>query len=84
MNRVGTGTIAFFGVAGVVMVLVSRELKDRGGDVGAAASTFNLIGLIWTAVAIFLVFVFLLGRRASSRAAARRAEALREQNGPDA
>ncbi len=84
MNGVGKGTIAFFGGVGVLMVLVAREFKDRGGDVGAASSTFYLIGSIWTAVAIFLLLLFLLIGRSSRRADRRRAELLRDSSeGPD-
>ncbi len=57
MNGVSKGLTAFFGGVGVLMVLISREFKDRGGDLGSAASTFFLIGTIWTAVAIFLLLV---------------------------
>ncbi len=83
MNRPGKAVIAFFGVAGVVMVLVAREFTERGGELGNVARTFNLIGIIWTAVAIFLVVVVLLAGRAS-RAAARQVELQRDApEGPD-
>lgn len=78
MNRVGTGIIAFFGVSGVVMVLVGRELEDRRGEVGDAASVFVLIGMIWTAVAIFLLVLFLAVGRSVARHAARQAGVVRE------
>lgn len=58
-----TGVAWFFGGSGVLMVLIGRELQDRGGDVGSAASVFVLIGMIWTAVAIGLAVLFLLVRR---------------------
>ncbi len=69
MNGVGKGIIAFFGGVGVLMVLIGNELKDRGGETGDAASVFVMIGMIWTAVAIFLVVVFLLVGRSTARAA---------------
>lgn len=84
MNGVSKGIIAFFGGVGVLMVLVGREFKDRGGDVGNAASVFNLIGMIWTAVAIFLVIVFLLIGSSTTREARRQAEMMREASeGPN-
>ena len=84
MNAVGKGIIAFFGGLGIVMVLVSRELEDRGGEAGEAASVINLIGMIWTAVALFLVLIFVLVGRATKRTAQRQVELLREASeGPD-
>ncbi len=80
MNAVGKGIIAFFGGAGVLMVLVGREFVDRGGENGEAASVIVLIGMIWTGVAILLLFLFLLIGRATARNAARQAELLREAN----
>ncbi len=63
MNGGGKGVAVFFGVSGVLMVLVGREFAERGGDLGNAAKVFVLIGTIWTAVAIGLAAAFLLGRR---------------------
>jgi len=84
MNAVGKGIAVFFGGAGVLMVLVGRELEDRGGESGDAGSVFNLIGMIWTGVAILLVVIYLLVGRATRRSAARQAELLREASeGPD-
>ncbi|MEO6606681.1 MAG: hypothetical protein ABIN55_13845 [Aeromicrobium sp.] len=57
MNGVNRGVTAFFGGVGILMVLIGAELKDRGGDLGTAASVFVLIGMIWTAVAILLVIL---------------------------
>jgi len=62
MNGGSRGVAWFFGGAGVLMVLIGSELKDRGGDLGAAASVFVLIGMIWTAVAIGLAVMFLVRR----------------------
>jgi hypothetical protein len=80
VNAVGKGIIAFFGGAGVLMVLVGRELSDRGGETGDAASVFVMIGMIWTGVAMFLLFLFLFIGRATVRNATRQAELLREAN----
>ncbi len=80
MNGVGKGTIAFFGGVGMLMVLVCRELTDRGGDTGAAASVFVMIGMIWTGVAMFLLLLFLFIGRATARNATRQAELLRKAN----
>jgi hypothetical protein len=80
MNAVGKGVIAFFGGAGVLMVLVGREFVDRGGESGEAASVIVLIGMIWTGVAILLLFLFLYVGRAAARNAIRQAELLREAN----
>ncbi len=84
MNRVGKGIIAFFGASGVIMVLVGGELDDRGGETGDAASVFTMIGMIWTAVAIFLLVLFLVIGRGVARRAARAAELMRDvPEGPD-
>lgn len=80
MNAVGKGIIAFFGGAGMLMVLVGREFVDRGGENGEAASVIVLIGMIWTGVAILLLFLFLFIGRATTRNAARQAELLRDAN----
>lgn len=80
MNAVGKGIIAFFGGTGVLMVLVGREFVDRGGENGEAASVIVLIGMIWTAVAMLLLFLFLYVGRATARNATRKAELLREAN----
>lgn len=61
--RGNKGVAWFFGVAGVLMVLVGREFAERGGELGNAAKVFVLIGTIWTAVAIALAISFLLFRR---------------------
>ena len=85
MNAVGKGIAAFFGGVGVLMVLVGRELRDRGGETGDAASVFVMIGMIWTAVAIFLVLVYFLVGRTTARTAQRQAEQMRDASGgPDA
>lgn len=78
MNAVGKGVIAFFGGAGVLMVLVGREFMDRGGENGEAASVIVLIGMIWTGVAMLLLALFLLIGRSNTRNAARQAELLRK------
>lgn len=80
MNAVGKGIIAFFGGTGVLMVLVGREFADRGGENGEAASVFVMIGMIWTGVAILLLFLFLVIGRATARDATRQAELLRDAN----
>lgn len=80
MNAVGKGVIAFFGGAGVLMVIVGREFEGRGGENGEAASVIVLIGMIWTGVAIFLLVLFLLTGRATARSAASQAELLRDAN----
>ena len=63
MNAGSKGVAWFFGGAGVLMVLIGSEFKDRGGELGSAASVFVLIGMIWTVVAIGLALLFLLIRR---------------------
>jgi hypothetical protein len=83
MNRVGTGIAALFCVVGALMVLIGRELEDRGGELGDTAKVFVMIGMIWTAVAI-LLFVLLLIVGSSSVRAQRRAELKRDASqGPD-
>lgn len=77
MNAVGKGIMAFFGGVGLLMVLVGREFRDRGGETGKAASVFVLIGMIWTAVALLLLAVSVLVGRSTARNAARQAEQLR-------
>lgn len=62
MNGVSKGVAGFFGGAGILMVLIGSEFKDRGGDLGSAASVFVLIGMIWTAVAIVHVLLMLKRR----------------------
>ncbi len=84
MNAAGKGIAVFFGGAGVLMVLVGREVRDRGGATGDAASVFVMIGMIWTAVAIFLVMVFFLVGRATAQTARHQSEQLRDTSGgPD-
>lgn len=78
MNRVGALIITLFGGSGVLMVLIGGEFKDRGGESGEAAKVFVMIGMIWTAVAILLLVLFLLVGRGAARSAARQAEKLRE------
>jgi hypothetical protein len=73
MNRVGTGIAALFCTVGVLMVLIGRELQDRGGETGDTAKVFVMIGMIWTAVAILLFVLFLLVGLSSVRAAQRQA-----------
>ncbi len=80
MNAVGKGVIAFFLGVGVLMVLVGREFADRGGETGNAASVFVMIGMIWTGVAMLLLFLFLFIGRATARDAVRQAELLRKAN----
>ncbi len=64
MSGASKGVAWFFGGAGVLMVLIGSELKDRGAELGAAASVCVLIGMIWTVVAIGLAVLFLVIRRA--------------------
>lgn len=83
MNGAGKGIIAFFGGVGALMVLVGSELKDRGGETGDAAGVFVMIGLIWTAVAIVLVIVFVIVGRSAAHSAQNEAELMREPEDSD-